>query len=317
MTPTSARGTWRALLGLVLLMACTCTPRPSRPGAPKPGAPPPTSVTFPPSGPAPTPPSSGASSSVLPLQLEKPVWLIAASALSLLVRLDSDGTVTRRWFTDNRTLVIAGPDASMPAGWTNRVLSLPSLDAIRQALAQGVPPDVRSILYDVEAWALTPIAEQADPIGSIATAARLVHSAGLRFIAAPGVDLMGRLHPGQGPFYRSYVATRFGGAASDSADIFVVQAQTYQNDPGTYGTFVRQVAAQARAAHPGVVVLAGLSTGPHGQPTTAGAMLAAVAATGGTVDGYWLNIPGPGPQCPTCGPPNPGIALEFLRRLGG
>jgi hypothetical protein len=46
-------------------------------------------------------------------------------------------------------------------------------------------------------------------------------------------------------------------------------------------------------------------------------MLAAVAATGGAVDGYWLNIPGPGPQCPTCGPPNPGIALAFLRKLGG
>jgi hypothetical protein len=240
---------------------------------------------------------------VLPLQLGKPVWLIAASALQSLLRLDSDGTLTRRWFADDRTLVIAAPDASLPVGWTNRVLSLTSLDAIRQALAQGVPPDVRSILYDVEAWSLTPIAEQANPLGSIATAARLVHGAGLRFIAAPGVDLMGRLHPGQGPYYRSYVATRFGGAASDSADVFVVQAQTYQNDPPTYGTFV--------------LVLAGLSTGPHGQPTTADAMLAAVAATGGAVDGYWLNIPGPGPQCPTCGPPNPGIALAFLRKLGG
>ncbi|HXL41425.1 MAG TPA: hypothetical protein VN986_02725 [Actinomycetota bacterium] len=263
------------------------------------------------------PTSSGATSSVLPLQLGKPVWLVAASALSSLLRLDKGGTVTKRWFGDDHTLVIAAPDASLPVGWTNRVLSLTSVDAIRQALVRGVPPDVRSILYDVEAWSLTPIAEQADPVGSIATAARLVHGAGLRFIAAPGVDLMGRLHPGQGPYYRSYVATRFGGAASDSADVFVVQAQTYQNDPTTYGDFVRQVAAQARAAHPGVLVLAGLSTGPHGQPTTADAMLAAVAATGGAVGGYWLNIPGPGAQCPTCGPPNPGIALEFLRKLGG
>ena len=317
MTPTSTRATWRALLGLLLLMACTCAPRASKPGASKPGASPPTSATPPPSGPTVAPASPGATSSVLPLQLGRPVWLIAASALSSLLRLDSDGTVTKRWFADDRTLVIAAPDASMPVGWTNRVLSLTSLDAIRRALAQGVLPDVRSILYDVEAWSLTPIAEQADPLGSITTAARLVHGAGLRFIAAPGVDLMGRLHPGQGPYYRSYVATRFGGAASDSTDVFVVQAQTYQNDPTTYGTFVRQVAAQARAAHSSVLVLAGLSTGPHGQPTTADAMLAAVAATGGAVDGYWLNIPGPGPQCPTCGPPNPGIALEFLRKLGG
>jgi len=311
-TPTSTRGTWRALLGVVLLMACTCAPRASNPGAST--ASPPTSATPLPSSPTVTP---TASSSVLPLQLGRgPVWLIAASARSSLLRLDRDGTVTKRWFADDRTLVIAAPDASLPVGWTNRVLSLTSLDAIRQALARGVPPDVRSILYDLEAWSFTPIAEQADPLGSIATAARLVHSKGLRFIAAPGVDLMGRLHPGQGPYYRSYVATRFGGVASDSADVFVVQAQTYQNDPTTYGDFVRQVAAQAHAAHPGVLVLAGLSTGPHGQPTTADAMLAAVAATDGAVDGYWLNIPGPGPQCPTCGPPNPGTALEFLRKLG-
>ena len=92
--------------------------------------------------PAVTPTGPSASSSVLPLQLGKPVWLIAASALSSLLRLDSDGTVTKRWFADDRTLVIAAPDASMPVGWTNRVLSLTSLDAIRRALAQGVLPDV-------------------------------------------------------------------------------------------------------------------------------------------------------------------------------
>ena len=205
----------------------------------------------------------GASSSVLPLQLGKGTdWLIATSALSSLLRLDKDGTVTKRWFADERTMVIGAPGSSLPVGRTSpRVLSFTSLEAIRQALARGVPSDVRDILYDVEAWSMTPIAEQADPVGSIATAARLVHSAGLRFIAAPGVDLMGTLHPGQGPYNRAYVATQFGGVASDSADVFVVQAQTYQNDTATYGDFVRQVAAQVRAAHPGVVVLAGLSTG--------------------------------------------------------
>lgn len=255
---------------------------------------------------------------MLPLHLGKDTfWLIAMSALSSLLRLDKDGTVTARWFGDEHTMVIGPPDRSLPAGRKNlHVVSFTSLDAIRQALAQGLPPDVRGILYDIEAWSLTPVAEQANPVGSIATAAGLVHGAGLRFIAAPAVDLMGRLHPGQGPYNRAYVATGFGGEASAPADIFVVQAQTYQNDTATYGDFVRQVAAQARAAHPGVTVLAGLSTGPHGEPTTADDMLAAVAATNGAADGYWLNIPGPGPQCPSCGPPRPGIALEFLRKLG-
>jgi hypothetical protein len=256
---------------------------------------------------------------VLPLHLGKNTyWLIALSALSSLLRLDKDGTVTSRWFGDEHTMVIAPPDRTLPGGRKNlHVVSFTSLDAIRQALARGLPSDVRGILYDIEAWPLTPAAEQANPVGSIATAAQLVHGAGLRFIAAPAVDLMGTLHPGQGPYNRIYVTSKFGGETAAPADVFVVQAQTYQNDTATYGAFVRQVAAQARAAHPGVIVLAGLSTGPHGEPTTAGAMLAAVAATNGAPDGYWLNIPGPGPQCPSCGPPTPGIALEFLRKLGG
>jgi hypothetical protein len=260
--------------------------------------------------------SPTASTSVLPLHLANPNWLIATSALVSLLRLDQ--AVTTHWLCNDRTMVIGISDRSVPAGCNNpHVMSFTSLDAIRQALAQGLPSDVRGILYDIEAWSLTPPAEQANPVGSIATAAGLVHGAGLRFIAAPGVDLMGRLYPGQGPYNRAYVATRFGGDAAAPADVFVVQAQTYQNDTATYGAFVRQVAAQARAAHPGVIVLAGLSTGPHGEPTTADALQAAVAATNGAADGYWLNIPGPGPQCPTCGPPRPGIALAFLGKLGG
>jgi hypothetical protein len=264
------------------------------------------------------PTSPPASSSVLPLHLGKDTyWLIATSALSSLLRLDKGGTVKTRWFGDEHTMVIAPPNRSLASGRkTLHVASFASIDAIRQAIARGLASDVRAILYDIEAWPMTPAAEQADPVGSITTAAGLVHGAGLRFIAAPAVDLMGTLHPGQGPYNEIYVATQFGRNSAASADVFVVQAQSYQNDTATYGDFVRQVAAQARAAHPGVLVLAGLSTGPHGEPTTANAMLAAVAATNGPADGYWLNIPGPGPQCPSCGPPNPAIALEFLRRLG-
>lgn len=316
------RWIWRALLGLVLLATSTCTPQPSKPGASKPGASPAspsTAATSPGVSPgvSPTgrPASPTASTSVLPLHLENLHWLIATSALASLMRLDQ--AVTTRWLCNDRTMVIGASDRSVPAGCTNpHVVSFTSLDAIRQAIAGGLPSDVRGILYDIEAWSLTPVAEQADPLRSIATAAALVHGAGLRFIAAPGVDLMGGLYPGRGPYNRVYVTSQFGGDVSASADVFVIQAQTYQDDTATYGDFVRQVAAQARAAHPGVLVLAGLSTGPHGRTTTANAMLAAVAATNGAADGYWLNIPGPGLQCPTCGPPAPGIALEFLRKLG-
>jgi len=39
----------------------------------------------------------------------------------------------------------------------------------------------------------------------------------------------------------------------------------------------------------------------------------AIDATRSMVDGYWLNIPGQGPRCPTCNPPRPDIAIQTLR----
>ena len=60
---------------------------------------------------------------------------------------------------------------------------------------------------------------------------------------------------------------------------------------------------------------AGLSTGPHGEPTTASAMLAAVGAANGAVDGYWLNIPSPGPYCRRCGRQRTDIGIQTLLSL--
>ena len=69
-------------------------------------------------------------------------------------------------------------------------------------------------------------------------------------------------------------------------------------------------------ASAGAVALLGVATIAVTLSNFYGGLIAAVI-TPIAVGGYWLNIPGPGAQCPTCGPPNPGIALEFLRKLGG
>ena len=34
------------------------------------------------------------------------------------------------------------------------------------------------------------------------------------------------------------------------------------------------------------------------------------------VNGYWLNIPGQGPRCPTCNPANRDIAIQTLLAIG-
>jgi hypothetical protein len=92
-----------------------------------------------------------------------------------------------------------------------------------------------------------------------------------------------------------------------------LQAQSLERDTGTYTSFVHQATAQARAARPGVTVLAGLSSNPPGAPVTSQHLAGVIRATRSLVDGYWLNIPGPGSRCPTCSAPAPGVAQQALQ----
>lgn len=86
--------------------------------------------------------------------------------------------------------------------------------------------------------------------------------------------------------------------------------------PGrTYADFVRAAAGQVRASGSRARILAGLSSNPPGAPVTSRQLAAAVDATRGVADGYWLNIPGRGARCPTCNPQRPDIAIRALRAL--
>ena len=62
-------------------------------------------------------------------------------------------------------------------------------------------------------------------------------------------------------------------------------------------------------------MLAGLSTNPPGAPVDSQQLTAVVEATQSMVDGYRLNIPGPGPRCPTCNNSRPDIAIQTLQSL--
>ena len=98
-------------------------------------------------------------------------------------------------------------------------------------------------------------------------------------------------------------------------DVLEIQGQSLERSTSTYAEFVREAAAQARAANPRVAILAGLSTNPPGAPVTSQQLTAAIHATRGIVDGYWLNIPGRGPRCPTCNSPRPDVGRAALRAV--
>jgi len=99
------------------------------------------------------------------------------------------------------------------------------------------------------------------------------------------------------------------------ADIVEVQAQSLERSPAAYAAFAREAAGQARSARPGVTVLAGLSTNPPGSVVGSQQLAAAIRASWPGVDGYWLNIPVPGPRCPGCNPARPDVGIEALRAV--
>ena len=89
------------------------------------------------------------------------------------------------------------------------------------------------------------------------------------------------------------------------ADVIEVQAQSLERSAATYAAFVREAAGQARAANPGVSVLAGLSTNPPGPVVTSQQLAAAMQASHSSVDGYWLNIPARARAARPATPPAP------------
>jgi hypothetical protein len=266
-------------------------PAPSA-GRPAPGSTRPGAVTAPASGGAPT-------------------WMMTKAALTQVLAEPSIANGLER----SRVLEILRPGQQPLTGaGAQPVMTVWSVSQLSQAIADGqVPAGTRSVLYDPEAWDLTPTAEQDDPAAAAQQAAQLAHAHGLSLIVAPALDLT-TVGSGsaRGPLWQRFLQRDLAGAMARVADVVELQAQSLERDPGTYTAFLRAAAAQARAAHPGVTVLAGLSTNPPGATVAAGQLTTAIAGTRGVVDGYWMNIPGQGAQCPSCHAPRPDLARAAL-----
>ena len=209
-------------------------------------------------------------------------------------------------------------EIALPAAWDAQpVRSYTSFKAIEKAFERNaVGTEVRAILYDNEAWQFTPSDEQTHVAQYTRKAAELVRAHGLTFISAPAVNLVRALdHSSVEKRYDAFVQLGIAGDSARYSDVFVVQAQGSEGDLDKYRSFVAAAAAQARAANGKVVVLAGISTNPSGQRVSSQIILAAIHATQTNVDGYWFNVPSPGPYCPRCTEFRPDMAIDVLRRL--
>ena len=216
----------------------------------------------------------------------------------------------------SRVLEILQPGQQRAAvAGADPVVTFSSVGELSQAVAGGrLPAGTSAVLYDPEAWSFTPRAEQLDPASAAQRARDIAHAHGLSLIVAPALNLTTlRPDPAGGPRWKQFLRLGLAGSIAKVTDVLEIQAQSLERSTSTYAEFVRDAAAQARAANPRVAILAGLSTNPPGAPVTSQQLTAVIHATRGIVDGYWLNIPGRGPRCPTCNSPRPDVGRAALR----
>ncbi len=244
-----------------------------------------------------------------------PRWLIATSALAKLQSVAGIGFVTRYLDTPQTTIIVGEAGAGAFSAWhTSFALDVRSVQQLRTALSQGLPPRVTEVLYDPEHWSFTPAAEQDDVGLATQQAAQLARHAGLRLIVAPATNLADVLAPGQ-PVASAFLGSRLLSQVAVSADSVEIQAQGLESRPAQYAAFVRAAAGEVRGANPDAVLYAGLSSNPSGQAVRASQLEADISATAGEVAGYWLNVPSQGLSCPRCGTARPQVILTLLEDL--
>jgi len=241
-----------------------------------------------------------------------PAWLLSRSVLAQLV---VDPVAVSELSGKLVYELLQPGEPPLPGVVAEPVVTFASAVALESAVKAGqLPPGTFGVLYDPEAWVFTPVAEQQNPVQAATAAAAVAHAHGIRLIVAPALDLTTVLAPGGAdPDWRQFLDLDLVGRLAKVADVVELQAQSLEQDTSVYTAFVRAAAAQASAARPGIDLLAGLSTNPPGAPMEARQLMAAIQATRSVVDGYWLNVPVPGLQCPTCNAARPGIAVQVLQ----
>lgn len=244
-----------------------------------------------------------------------PAWLLTRAALSQLM---ADPQARDRLQAARVFEILRPGQQPLPGVTADTVLTFASAAALEQAVTGGqIPPGTYGVLYDPEAWSFTPPDEQRDPVRAATGAAAVAHAHGLRFFVSPALNLSTILAPGSRlPRWRSFLGLGILGPLADVADVVELQAQSLERNTASYTSFVRAAASQVTEANPRVTVLAGLSTNPPGAPVDSTHLISAIQATRSMVSGYWLNIPGQGPRCPTCNAARPDIAIQALRQLG-
>jgi hypothetical protein len=245
-------------------------------------------------------------------------WMVSADALSRLASAGLPQALLHAYFDRPGTIVIGSGTPSALAPDATNAVSFTSAAALETALARHrIPSDVSNVVLDLEAWPLTPVGEQHQPIHALEAAVAAARSAGKEVIFTPGTDLI-RVLAGRklrGAAFDAVYDRLLVGPGVDASDVFEIQAQGEEGSSQA-ASFVTQALATAHRARPAEPVLVGLSTNPDGRVVSPADLLDLVRAAHSAA-GFWLNVPQAGPACPRCREAQPQVGVAFLERLAG
>ncbi len=190
----------------------------------------------------------------------------------------------------------AYPIQSIPGASIVPTAYFRSLTDLSSALSSGALTGYRAVLLDLEDWSFTPISEQENIPGTYAAAQKLLAGTGITLIGSPGIKYAIQVAP--------YV------------NVLDLQIQRYEFDSAEYLAQATRLAEGVRAVAPAIKITAGVSTNPPAGVASAWTMFKAYAVAGSIVNGLWMNVPTPGPGCPTCSAYNPNAANIFFDMLG-
>ncbi len=211
-------------------------------------------------------------------------WMIVKAALAALMAAGAPAAVHPAWEQGAGTVTAASVQA-----------------------ARHLPAGTRWVVADIEHWYATTAYQQRHPVWAIEQICRLAHEQGARCIAAPAADL----YRGEAGYLASDIAR-----AARYADVFEIQSQGAELHRAAWRHWIAAARRQIERAHPGITIMAGITTSSRVGHVTGRALLRAIrAAEWRGVHAFWLNAPGTGPLCPACGPIDPQPAVWMLRRL--
>jgi len=236
-------------------------------------------------------------------------WMIANSALSQLT------PAVQSNLNQAGNYVIVPPNSPPTLSFSaQKITTYKSYADFQLAIQKhAVPAGTTGILLDLERWQFTPLVEQQDPLKYYAMASVLARRYGYYLIAAPGLSLI----PGDFPQKLAYISrSDFYGKLSQYAQIVEVQSQSLEFNPGNFNHLLNVAVEQAKSSDVDAKVYAGLSTNPPAGIATTSQLLNLISTTPIEIQGFWMNIPSPGPMCPNCNVQSPQVADDLFQAIG-